>query len=156
MLHKADATRWAQVGWWKKANGTREVFVQYTNNSGGWPTSTYPARPVGTSTTYIVTRRFEDGFWRFRFYENNTQLTSISTLTWTPTQYAVRGETHLPNNQMPGGYASPLDFWTTYYYVGDSLFGVATATDVYNPSWHGAYRFSGGVHYQVWDRACAS
>jgi hypothetical protein len=154
MLNRG-VTRWAQVGWHKYNNGVRNVFTQHTNDSGTWFTNNWPGQPVGTSTTYRVQHTFEDGFWRFKFWRGNTQLTSVSTTTWIPTIYSMHAETHNKANQMPGGTSSHMRFTNAYYYVGGTIYNINTAAGESDDTIHKAIKVS-AAHYEVWDLACAN
>lgn len=127
-------------------------------HDGCWqpPTPTWPGQAVGSTHNYRLVRVFEDTVWRWKFYRDSTTLTTASTLQWAPTTYQMYGETHSRANQMPGGVNSHMHFWDAYYYIGASLVEINSAAGATESGIHGFLKHAGGVHYEIWDKACAN
>ncbi len=49
-----------------------------------------------------------------------------------------------------------MHFWSTYYEVGTQLVEVNAAAGTNNNQIYAAIKSPGGVHYEIWDKACAS
>jgi hypothetical protein len=100
------STNWAQTCWWKKSNGTREAFVQWTAADGVGGTEVFPGSPVGTFQTYLTIYNPASGGTNseFVFERNNSVLWRVRPATFEPNAVQANGEAHNDRNQMPGGF----------------------------------------------------
>jgi hypothetical protein len=151
------SSRWAQAGWWKLSNGTRQAFVQWTNASGVWSTEVFAGSPVESFQTYQVIYNPSVGGTssEFVFERNNSVLWRVSPAGWQPDAVQANGETHNDRNQMPGGVNAPMWLDQVQYTVGGGWIDINTPVSITDPTIHGAVKASSHL-YKIWDKACTT
>lgn len=143
--------KWAQIGWWSRAGYPRQMFIQYTNNSGSppWSTSVYPAKALGTYTKYEV-RRIVGGF---SFLAAGSTVLTVTDATFVPSQAVFSGETSNNNDQVPGSIGNRLQIYNVMISHDLRTWADVTNAPFGNQSYDGYEKLSSGS-YRIWDKAC--
>jgi hypothetical protein len=148
--------KWAQVGWWKRSNGTREAFAQWTDGNGNiGGTEVFPGSAVGTFPKYQVIYNPAAGGANseFLFERNNSVLWRVSPTGWQPNAVQANGETHNDRSQMPGGFNAPMWLDQVQYTVGGGWIDINTPANVTFPNFHSAVKTNAHL-YKIWDDEC--
>lgn len=151
---------YAQIGWYKVPGGSRNVFMEVTDQNGIYHRSLGAPYPVGNFTPYEVW--WDAGNQRFDFFAQNMLFgTAIRYFTIKEAQQAA--ETHTLDSQMPEGTNSYEEFTfstvsnlagSTYNFDGASG-GLATV-QLTNATIHDAVRASTHTRIDTWDKACTN
>lgn len=159
MLDNANSS-YAQIGWYKVSNGTRNVFMEYTDQNGNYHRSLGAPYPVGNFTPYEVW--WDAGNQRLDFFAQGTLFgTAIRYFTIREAQQL--GEIHSLDSQMPEGTNSHEEFTystvsnlagSTYNFDGAS--GGAATVVITNATIHDAVRASTHTRIDTWDKACSN
>lgn len=151
---------YAQIGWYKVSDGTRNVFMEYTDQNGQFHRSLGAPFPVGNFTPYEVW--WDAGNQRLDFFAQNT-LFGTAIRYFTIREAEQFGETHSLNSQMPEGTNSHEEFTfstvsnlagTGYNFDGSS--GGAATIVITNATIHDAVRASTHTRIDTWDKACSN
>lgn len=172
-----------QVGWQEWANGYRKTWEQhhFYNTPGNLNNWDNP-QPTNTYTYYEVLYGYDAN--QFTMFVAGHRMggdlahSNGDVAAWfVPNQSQVFGETHSADDQMPGGYSTPLYyedlFDSSYWYGSWKAYGnpgtypgsgwPASGTQIYIgdqnglpgniPGWFG-YNYAGGNNFSTWDRKC--
>jgi hypothetical protein len=151
MLQLSPNNKWAQIGWWGNVGFPRQMFVQYTNDSGSppWTTHVYSAKALGTYTKYEV-RRIVGGF---SFLAAGTTVITVTDATFVPSQAVFSGETSNNDDQVPGSVGSRLQIYNVMISHDLRTWTDVTNAPFGNQSYDGFEKLSSGS-YRIWDKGC--
>jgi hypothetical protein len=151
---------YAQIGWMKQSDGTRNTFMEYTDQTGMYHTTVDAPWPVGNFTPYEVW--WDAGNQRLDFFAGNS-LFGTAIRYFTMGEAGQFAETHTLDSQMAEGTNSHEEFTfstvsnlagSTYNFDGAGG-GLATVS-ITNASIHDAVRASTHTRIDTWDKACST
>ncbi len=154
MLFLTGSKYYAQVGWLKSPNGTRNTFVEFVYlPDGRYRTDTFPPDSTGTYHTYKVTVRTRDGF--VDYYDDGNDIDESPQFA-DYNEGQIFGEIHTLANQMPGGKNNHMRFQGShiFYNAGNHEFDGAPSSDLGTTYWN--YNVVSTTELAIWDKACDS
>jgi len=158
MLTRTGESVWAQIGWVKKGDGSRNTLIQVKNSSTSVTTRDWdPAKPLGSYPYYTVLYDNTPGTFTFQLDGSPWPYAGYSVAAgFTPTEGQIFGEIKNNNNQMPGATSDVLGFFSAYtYYLGSwhTFLGNAYSSHYSDFPYDGPYS---GTTLYIWDADCAS
>jgi len=168
-----NGTAWAQVGWLKAPFTSDKFnplwFWQYTASDGGVLETNWQAGAKFPPTVYtyeVVYIQTAPGEGFFQFIAGDTQLTTSSTLFWTPLNHDASTEVfNFTGDQLPGDTTAHTTFNSVGWWDGatwfGSTFGTPPGTYLVGHSTNGApsrtwdaLSFTDGSNFETWDSRC--